>query len=70
MSTKQEQPESAPQSQTKIRELRVAQAELRSGNKTGKVFSRVSDGAVAFCVPRSQADAEVSSLLRKELLKE
>ena len=57
-------------SESKIRELRVAQTELRSGNKTGKVFARVSEGAVAFCVPRSEAEAVVSSLLRKELLKE
>ena len=27
----------------KIQELRVAQAELRSGKKTGKVYSRVSE---------------------------
>lgn len=64
------QNQQAAQTESKIRELRVAQTELRSGNKTGKVFARVSEGAVAFCVPRNKAEKEVSSLLRKELLKE
>ena len=69
-SSRNDEPPQQQQSQSKIRELRVAQAELRSGNQTGRVFCRVSEGAVAFCVPRSQAEKEVSSLLRKELLKE
>ena len=61
------------QSQTKISELRVAQTELLicGKNKTGgKVFSRLSEGAVAFRVTRSEAEADVSSRLRRELLKE
>ena len=51
-------------------ELRVAQSELNYCGRTtsGKVFQRLSKGAVAFRVKRSEAKNEISSKLRKQLL--
>jgi hypothetical protein len=54
----------------KISELRVAQAELVSGNTQGRVFMRLSPGAVAFVTDRKVAEERVASDLRKSLLEE
>lgn len=56
---------------TRINTLRVAQAELSSGNIQGKkVFLRLSEGAVAFPVEREIAKTMVSSELQQALLGE
>ena len=55
---------------TKISELRVAQSELVSGNTSGKVFVRLSEGAVAFLTDRPKAQEQVSTKLRNALLQE
>ena len=56
---------------TRINALRVAQAELSSGNIQGKeVFLRLSEGAVAFPVERETAKTMVSSELQQALLGE
>lgn len=54
----------------KINELRVAQAELTSGNTEGKVFVRLSSGAVGFRIERQEAQERVTKELRKTLLEE
>ena len=48
--------------------LRVSQSELSMGE--GKVYTRLSEGAVAFLTDRSKAKGQVSEQLRQELLKE
>jgi hypothetical protein len=48
--------------------LRVAQAELMSGDTSGKVYVRLSEGSVAFLVDRPQAQSEVAAQLRRALL--
>ena len=53
---------------TTIQALRVAQAELSSGNTQGKVFMRLSEGAVALKVDRSKAQDLVNADLRNALL--
>ena len=53
---------------TTIQALRVAQAELSSGNTQGKVFMRLSEGAVALQVDRSKAQDLVNADLRNALL--
>ena len=55
----------------RINTLRVAQAELSSGNIAGKsVFVRLSDGAVAFPVERKVAQTMVATELKQALLGE
>ena len=55
----------------RINTLRVAQAELTSGNIEGKsVFVRLSDGAVAFPVERKVAQTMVATELKQALLGE
>jgi hypothetical protein len=56
------------QQQDRISELRVAQTELVSGDTTGKVYMRLSDGAVGFLIDRSKAKAEIATRLRQEIL--
>jgi len=51
-----------------INTLRVAQSELSSGNTSGRVFLRLSDGAAAFAVDRSVAQDHVGADLRRALL--
>jgi hypothetical protein len=53
-----------------VTELRVAQSELVSGDKSGKVFVRLSEGAVAFLTDRPKAQEQVSTKLRHVLLQE
>jgi hypothetical protein len=58
--------------QDKIKELRVCGTELNYfGNSSGKVYSRLSDGACAFLLTESRSDIkkDISIKLRKELLK-
>ena len=57
----------------KIKELRVCGTELNYiGNSSGKVYSRLSDGACAFLNTESRLDIrnDISIKLRKELLKQ
>lgn len=54
----------------KILALRVAQSELRSGNTSGRVFMRLSNGSAPLLTSRHKAEEAVSSQLRKELLKQ
>jgi hypothetical protein len=49
-----------------LEELRVAQAELVSSK--GKVFVRLSEGAVAYLTEREHAQADVSTKIRDEIL--
>lgn len=53
-----------------VNTLRVAKAELSSGNVQGKVFCRLSEGAVAFQTERSEAIAKVSRDLQQVLLED
>ena len=48
--------------------LRVAQAELESGDTSGRVFLRLSDGAAAILIDRNKAKEHVASDLRRSLL--
>jgi len=54
----------------RLDELRVAQSELVSGNTSGKVFIRLSEGAVGHLTDRKKALAQVSSMLRDEIIRE
>jgi hypothetical protein len=54
--------------QNEINTLRVAQAELASGNTQGKVFMRLSEGAAALLVERPKAQDQVDADLRNKLL--
>jgi hypothetical protein len=56
------------QQQDRISERRVAQTELVSGDTTGKVYMRLSEGAVGFLIDRSKAKAEIATRLRQEIL--
>jgi hypothetical protein len=47
-----------------IAALRVAQSELSSGNTSGNVYIRLSEGAVAFLTTRSNAKEEIDAKLR------
>jgi len=51
-----------------INELRVAQAELDSGNTDGEVYLRLSEGAVAFCTQRQSVQQHVDQHLRSAVL--
>ena len=53
-----------------ISTLRVAQSELVSGNTSGKVFVRLSNGSAPLLTSRPRAQDVVTSRLRKELLKD
>jgi hypothetical protein len=53
-----------------ITTLRVAQSELVSGNTSGKVYVRLSEGGVAFLTPRDEAESQIAAQLRCELLNE
>jgi hypothetical protein len=57
-------------SEMALEELRVAQAELVSGDTNGKVYLRLSESAVAYVTPRQDARARVSSMLREAILKD
>jgi hypothetical protein len=57
-------------SSSSVTELRVAQSELISGDKSGKVFVRLSEGAVAFLTERPKAQEQVSTKLRRAVLQE
>ena len=57
----------------KIKELRVCGTELNYiGNSSGKVYTRLSNGACAFLNTESRLDIrnDISIKLRKELLKQ
>jgi hypothetical protein len=60
----------AVDSSSSVTELRVAQSELVSGDKSGKVFMRLSKGAVAFRTERPKAQEQVSTKLRRAVLQE
>ena len=51
-----------------VNTLRVAKAELTSGNISGKVFYRLSEGSVAFRAERPTVVAKVSEELRQALM--
>jgi hypothetical protein len=51
-----------------ITQLRVAQAELISGDTSGRVFCRLSPGAVAIQMDRTKLQDQVSVDLRRALL--
>lgn len=53
-----------------ISTLRVAQAELSSGDTTGKVYMRLSPGSVAFLKDRSDVKQKVSAQIRQAVLSE
>ena len=59
-----------PKNSASIQALRVAQSELVSGDTSGKVFLRLSDGACAFLTDRSKAQDHISQQIRETLLKE
>jgi hypothetical protein len=48
--------------------LRVAQAELRSGDTSGKIFVQLSEGAAMFLTDRSVAQEKVASEIRTIVL--
>jgi hypothetical protein len=50
--------------------LRVAQAELMSGDTSGKVYVRLSPGSVAFLTERSKVEEKVSIQLRQAVLQD
>jgi len=56
-------------SEEKLTALRVAQAELISGDTTGKVYMRLSPGSVAFLTKRSVVEARVSKMIQQEVAK-
>lgn len=53
-----------------ISALRVAQAELISGNTSGKVFIRLSPGSVAFLTDRPKAQEKIAKQLRQAVLED
>jgi hypothetical protein len=53
-----------------ISTLRVAQAELISGDTSGKVYVRLSEGAVAFLTKRPVAEARVKKMIQQEISKQ
>jgi hypothetical protein len=53
-----------------ITTLRVAQAELTEGDTTGKVYMRLSKGAVAFLTKRSVVEARVQKMIEIETIKD
>jgi hypothetical protein len=52
-----------------IERTRVIQAELVSGDTSGQVYMRLSEGGVAFLADRGKAEEVVSTKLRSALLK-
>ena len=52
-----------------IATLRVAQAELSSGDTSGKVYMRLSPGSVAFLTKRSVVQARVDKMIQQEIMK-
>ena len=55
---------------SRLEALRVAQAELSSGDTSGNVFVQLSPGSAMFLVARSAAQEEVASEIRQVLLGE
>ena len=53
----------------KITTLRVAQAELSSGDTSGNVYMRLSPGSVAFLTNRSVVEARVDKMIQQEIAK-
>ena len=49
--------------------LRVAKAELTSGDTTGKVYMRLSEGSVAFLTKRPVVEARVKKMIEFEVAK-
>jgi hypothetical protein len=74
MSTDQEVDTTIKQEQQRhdrsIAELRVAQSELVSGDTTGKVYVRLSEGAVGYLTDRAKVKADIATSLRQKLLNE
>ena len=54
----------------KLEALRVAQAELSSGDTTGKVFMQASPGAAMFLADRKVAKEKVAAEIRQIVLGE
>lgn len=59
-----------PKSSSDLSALRVAQAELISGDTSGKVYMRLSPGSVAFLTDRSKAKEKVAIQLREAVLED
>lgn len=55
---------------SKLEALRVAQAELSSGDTTGKVFMQTSPGAAMFLTDREVAKEKVAAEIRQIVLGE
>lgn len=55
---------------SRLEALRVAQAELNSGDQSGKVFVQTSPGAAMFFADRSVAKEKVASEIRQIVLRE
>ena len=55
---------------TSISTLRVAKAELTSGDTSGKVFMRLSEGSVAFLAKRAVAEARVDKMIQREIARQ
>ena len=49
--------------------LRVAKSELASGDTTGKVYMRLSEGSVAFLTKRTVAEARVCKMIQQQIAK-
>ena len=63
-----EHPQDKGSDDSLVNTLRVAKAELTSGNVSGHVFYRLSGGAVAFRTERPTVVAKVSEGLRQALM--
>ena len=55
---------------SRLEALRVAQAELSSGDTSGKVFVQLSPGSAMFLKDRSEAKEKVASEIRHVVLGE
>jgi hypothetical protein len=53
-----------------ISTLRVAKAELTSGDTSGKVYMMLSEGGVAFLTKRSVAEARVDKMIQQEVARQ
>jgi len=66
----QQQPRDGRRTTATVQELRVADQELHTGNRNGRVFTQLSPGAVAFLTERPVAQARVVRQLRQAIEKE
>lgn len=58
------------QQSASLQELRVAQQELHSGSQTGRVYVRLSAGAIAFPMDRLVAKARIERHIKEERMDE